>query len=291
MIEAFLDRLRAEVAPRTVEAYGRDVTAFFAASGLRSTAAAVRAVDRDAIRTYLAGLSRAHRNPRTVARQMAALRRFFRHCVEAGVCTSDPTVGLRPPKRSQRLPKFVDEAGVLRMLDVPDPRTPRGRRDRAVLELLYGTGIRLGELVGLDRDDIDPGSETVRVLGKGSKERLVPFTGIVRQTLLKYIESTPGARAEADGRVPVFVGRDGRRLSRRTVQRLVGDAIRATARAGQASPHVLRHTFATHLLNAGADLRAVQELLGHSRLSTTQIYTHVSLERARAAYARAHPRA
>lgn len=291
MIDAFLVRLRAEVAPRTVEAYGRDVAAFFTAAGLTPDARTAGAIDRDTVRTYLAALSRARRNPRTVARQMAALRRFFRHCVEAGIRATDPTVGLRPPKRPQRLPKFVDEAGVLRMLDVPNPGTPRGRRDRAVLELLYGTGIRLGELVGLDRDDIDPGSETVRVLGKGSKERLVPFTGIVRRTLLKYIESTPDARAGATGRVPLFVGRDGRRLSRRTVQRLVGDAIRATARAGQASPHVLRHTFATHLLNAGADLRAVQELLGHSRLSTTQIYTHVSLERARAAYTRAHPRA
>jgi len=291
MIATFLDRLRAEVAPRTVEAYGRDVTAFFAASDLQPDAAAVAAVDRDTVRLYLAALVRQRRNPRTVARRLAALRRFFRHCVEMGIRTQDPTLGLRPPKRPQRLPKFVDESGVLRMLDVPNPGTPRGRRDRAVLELLYGTGMRLGELVGLDRDDVDPESETLRVLGKGSKERLLPLTGIVRRTLLQYIAANPDAPAGSDGRVPLFLGRAGARLSPRTVQRLVADAIRATARAGQASPHVLRHTFATHLLNAGADLRAVQELLGHSRLSTTQIYTHVSLERARAAYTRAHPRA
>jgi integrase/recombinase XerC len=189
------------------------------------------------------------------------------------------------------LPKFADEASVLRVLDLPDLRTHRGRRDRTVLELFYGTGIRLAELVGLDRDDVLLESETLRVLGKGSKERLLPLTGLVHRTLAAWLRQSPVAAPDSAGRVALFAGPGGRRISRRTVQRLVADAIRRAAASSQASPHVLRHTFATHLLNAGCDLRAVQELLGHSRLATTQVYTHVSVERARRAYEKAHPRA
>jgi integrase/recombinase XerC len=286
-----LYHLRADVAPRTVTAYTRDLDAFFAGTGMPADAAAVAAVDRDAVRSHLAAMMRARQSPRSVARRLAALRRFFRHQIELGTIAHDPTLGLRPPRAGRPLPKFVDEAGALRVLDLPDLRTPRGRRDRAVLELLYGTGIRLAELVGLDRDDLDPESETLRVLGKGSKERILPLTGVVRRTLADYVARAPVPSPDAKGRVPLFAGPGGSRLSRRTVQRLVGDAIRRAAASSQASPHVLRHSFATHLLNAGADLRAVQELLGHSRLSTTQIYTHVSMERARQAYQRAHPRA
>jgi integrase/recombinase XerC len=290
-VDAFLHHLQGAVAPRTVAAYTHDLQAFFATRAAPADAAALAAIDRDAVRTHLADMMRQRRNPRSVARRLAALRRFFRHHVELGTIRADPTLGLRPPRAARPLPKFVDEAGVLRLLDLPDLRTPRGRRDRAVLELLYGTGIRLAELVGLDRDDLDPAAETLRVLGKGSKERILPLTGVVRRTLTAYVTGTPLPPGDAAGRVPLFAGPSGARLSRRTVQRLVADAIRRAAASSQASPHVLRHSFATHLLNAGADLRAVQELLGHSRLSTTQIYTHVSIERARQAYQRAHPRA
>ena len=274
------------MSPRTVETYGRDLRAFF---GGEPTAAGVAACDRDTIRAHLAALVRGRAAPRSVARRLAALRRFFRHQVDIGARTSDPTLGLRPPRRGRSLPHVLDERAALRVLDVPDVATARGRRDRTVLELLYGTGMRLGELVGLDRDDIDLASDTLRVHGKGDRERLLPLTGQVRRTLAAYLAQTP-ARA-GRGRAPLFTGPSGTRISRRTVQRLVATAIHAAATTAQASPHVLRHSFATHLLNAGADLRAVQELLGHSRLSTTQIYTHVSLERARRAYARAHPRA
>jgi len=291
LLEIFLHQLAAEVAPRTVEAYGRDLRDFFAGLPAPRDAAALRDIGRDQVRDHLAALRRAKRSERTMARHLAALRRFFRHQVQLGHIERDPTLGLRTARASRTLPKFVDPGSVLQLLDLPDLRTARGRRDRAVLELLYGTGIRLAELVGLDRDDVSPESETLRVLGKGGKERLLPLTGTVRRTLVDYLQATRTPRADRDGRRPLFVGPSGTRLSRRTVQRLVGDAIRRTAAASQASPHVLRHSFATHLLDAGADLRAVQELLGHSRLSTTQIYTHVSLDRARRAYARAHPRA
>ena len=275
-----------------MEAYARDLRGFCAGAGVApASPRLLAAFSRDAIRAHLGDLVRAERSARTVARRLAALRAFCRFQVEIGRMRQDPTLGLRPPRLRRSLPRFVDEQGVLRLLDLPDTRSPRGRRDRAVLELLYGTGMRLGELVQLDRDDVQSRAETLRVLGKGGKERLLPFTGIVRRAVCAYVDATPVPPPDRNGRVPLFAGPGGRRLSRRTVQRLVHAAIRQVAASSQASPHVLRHSFATHMLNAGADLRAVQELLGHSRLSTTQMYTHVSIARARKVYERAHPRA
>jgi len=286
------DLASANASPRTIEAYRRDLESFLAGIGAAPVdGTRMPQITRDQVRTYLASLVRLGRNPRTVGRHLAAIRKFCRHALERGDLPADPTLGLRPPRARRALPHFVDEAGALRILDLPDASTPRGRRDRAILELFYGTGMRLAELVGLDRDDVDAQAETLRVLGKGNKERLLPFTGLVRQRVCAYIDAAPLPGLDADGRQPLFAGRGGERISRRSVQRIVADAIRRTAASAQASPHVLRHTFATHLLNAGADLRAVQELLGHSRLSTTQVYTHVSVERARRAYQRAHPRA
>ena len=277
----------ANCAPRTLEAYARDVRAFFTTCGLEPAA-----VGRDQVRAHLAVLTRAGRSPRTVARQLAALRRCFRYWVDTGALTADPTLGLRAPRRARTLPRHLDEAAALRLLDVPDTRTAEGRRDRAILELFYGTGMRLSELVELDRDDVDPQTECIRVVGKGDKERVLPLLGQVRRAVCAYLDASAVPKANAkDDRIPLFVGRGEGRLSRRTVQRLVRAAIQRAASASKASPHVLRHSFATHMLNAGADLRAVQELLGHSRLATTQVYTHVSIERARRAYDRAHPRA
>jgi integrase/recombinase XerC len=291
VLASFLTELTsANASPRTIDAYRRDLESFIGGMDAAENRDATP-ITRDQVRTYLATLVRRGRNPRTVGRHLAAIRKFCRHALEHGMLPADPTLGLRPPRARRALPHFVDEAGVLRVLDLPDASTARGLRDRAILELFYGTGMRLAELVGLDRDDVDAPSETLRVLGKGNKERLLPFTGLVRQRVCAYIEAAPLPRLDADGRQPLFAGRGGERISRRSVQRVVADAIQRTATSAQASPHVLRHTFATHLLNAGADLRAVQELLGHSRLSTTQIYTHVSIERARRAYKRAHPRA
>ncbi len=287
-LPGFVLHLRsANCAPRTIEAYARDVRAFFATCGLEPAV-----VKRDDVRAHLATLVRAGRSPRTVARQLAALRRCFRYWVDTSALAADPTLGLRPPRRARTLPRHLDEAAALRLLDVPDTRSQEGRRDRAILELFYGTGMRLSELVELDRDDIEPHTECIRVVGKGDKERVLPLLGQVRRAVCAYLDSTPvPTTAAADDRIPLFLGRAERRLSRRTVQRLVRAAIQSAASASKASPHVLRHSFATHMLNAGADLRAVQELLGHSRLSTTQVYTHVSIERARRAYDRAHPRA
>jgi site-specific recombinase XerD len=286
-LQTFLLHLRASgCSPLTVEAYRRDLLVFATAHGALPDTAS-----RDDVRTHLAAMVRSGANPGTVGRRLAALRRYFRHGVDQGAWASDPTLGLRPPQRQRVLPRHLDEAAALRLMDLPDTRRLEGKRDRAILELFYGTGMRLAELVGLDRDDVHLESENLRVLGKGNKERILPLTGCVHRAVSAYLAAAPVAVPETDGRLPLFLGRGRRRLSRRSVQRLVADAIRRTAAVSKASPHVLRHSFATHMLNAGADLRAVQELLGHSRLSTTQIYTHVSIERARKAYERAHPRA
>ena len=297
MLAGFLRHLAADNASlHTIDAYQRDVLAFFEEDAHPvDRVEALADITRDCIRMHLAGMTRAQRNPRTVARRLSALRRFFRFWIDRGQLQHDPTLGLRAPRRQKTLPRFVDESGVLRILDLPDLQTTHGRRDRAILEVFYGTGIRLSELVGLNRQDVDIEGESLLVRGKGNKERLLPLTGLVRRSLLAYLQASPfpaeSAHRAAEQAAPVFLGRAGKRISRRSVQRIVADAIRRTATASQASPHVLRHSFATHLLNAGADLRAVQELLGHSRLATTQIYTHVSMDRARRAYERAHPRA
>ncbi len=293
LLETFLQHLRSNnCSAHTVEAYRRDLIAFFEEhEGVPRQARQLRAFERSHVRSRVAALVRRKRSPRTIARHLAALRRFFRYHVEIGHLSADPTLGVRAPRATRPLPRFVDEPGALRLLDVPDPTSRHGLRDRAVLEMFYGTGIRLSELVGLDRDDIQENAEHIRVVGKGDKERLLPFTGMTRRAVRAYLGATPVPKPEDDGRMPLFLGRGGGRLSRRSVQRLVAAAIRRAAAASKASPHVLRHSFATHMLNAGADLRAVQELLGHSRLSTTQVYTHVSMERARRVYERAHPRA
>ena len=294
LLDTFLQHLQSNnCSLHTVEAYRRDLVAFFADPrvGVPGGVRALRSIERDRVRAHVASLVRDRRSPRTVARHVAALRRFFRYHVDIGTLDHDPTLGVRAPRAGRPLPRFVDEAGAVRLLDMLDPMSPHRFRDRAILELFYGTGMRLAELVGLDRDDVDDAAGRIRVIGKGDKERVLPFSGMARRALRRYLTSTAIPTPDAMGRVPLFLGRTGRRVSRRSVQRLVADAIRRAAASSKASPHVLRHSFATHMLNAGADLRAVQELLGHSRLSTTQVYTHVSMERARRAYERAHPRA
>jgi integrase/recombinase XerC len=192
------------------------------------------------------------------------------------------------PRAGKRLPRFIPEAEIQRLLDGPWPDDLRGARDRAIIELLYGTGMRLGELVRLDKEDIDLVRGTARVLGKGEKERIVcfgpPTAGALRG-YLAALEAAPPGRGH-----PLFTGRTGRRLHPRTVQRRVHLHLGRLARAGGTSPHALRHSFATHLLDHGADIRAIQELLGHANLGTTQVYTHVSIEALRDAVDRYHPR-
>jgi integrase/recombinase XerC len=248
-------------------------------------------VDQTAIRMYLAALLRRNRKS-SVGRKLSAAKGFFRYLLRRGAITRDPTAGIATPRKEQQLPVHLTVDDMFRLLEGPPTDTPVGLRDRALLEVLYSCGLRVSELVGLDWADIDSSLELVRVRGKGGKERLTPIGRKALAALAAYRErqSDLCPRRLRDEKA-VYLNRRGGRLTTRSVARMVEHYVMATGLSTKASPHALRHSFATHLLNAGADLRAIQELLGHASLSTTQKYTHVNLDQLMSVYDKAHPRA
>lgn len=295
--------------PRTVEAYRRDLAGWLSFLADRSGG---RLPGLDDLRPshvtlYLAGLSKGGASARTVARHLAALRSFARYLRRHGL-RAEWTAGLKGPKLPRPMPAFLTEAETGRLFRLDFGEGDTARRDRAILELLYASGIRLAELVGLNRDeDVDLERRQLRVLGKGNRERIVPFGREAAAALRAYLSGSETAPvADGSGR-PFFTGRNGRRVARRTVQRLVHNHLSRVADRAGLSPHLLRHTVATHLLarmsrgeaagvrrraagGPAADIRAVQELLGHVSLTSTQVYTHVTIDRLRAAVRGAHPR-
>lgn len=296
-VGAFLRALEVEdgASPHTVRNYGSDLRqlAAFAAERLGAEAGDVptEAIDRDLLRAFLADLVRRNRRA-SVARKLSSVRRLFAHLRRSGVIRADPVAGLRAPRREHRLPACLTVDDVFRLLDAALPDTPAAHRDRALLETVYSCGLRAAEAVGLDWEDVDFDLGLVRVRGKGRKERLVPAGRPALRALQAWRERLdefcpPERRHPA----AVFLNRRGGRLTTRSLARILDRRILEAGLAARVSPHALRHSFATHLLGAGADLRSIQELLGHARLSTTQRYTHVDLERLTAVYDRAHPRA
>lgn len=247
------------------------------------------------LRAWLAGLAAQGCASTTIARRAAAARAFFGWAAHAGVLDSDPSVRLIAPGAHRSLPKVLrvsDAAGLMELVGVAaDDDDPVHQRDRAAVELLYATGMRVGELTGLDVDDVDLGSNLVRVLGKGNKERTVPFGLPARTAVTAWLEQGRPRLVQAVSGPALLIGRRGRRVDARQIRTLVHDLLSHLPDAPDLGPHGLRHSAATHLLEGGADLRVVQELLGHASLATTQIYTHVSAERLRASYLQAHPRA
>lgn len=241
------------------------------------------------LRAYLAELRQAAYSRATVARKLATLRSFYKFLARRGDVERNPVKVIRTPRQEKRLPKFLSPADVERLLAAPQGDDPLTLRDLAMLEVLYSTGIRVGELVGMDLEDIDTVGEVVRVRGKGRRERLAPLGSYAIRALDHYL----AARAATSVRDPkaVFVNRHGMRLSARSVRRKLAKYLAIAGLDPTTTPHTLRHSFATHLLERGADLRAVQELLGHRNLSTTQIYTHVTASRLKEIYDAAHPRA
>ena len=288
--EAFLRHLERErnASPRTLEAYGEDLAQFasFLAGELRR---APRPEDADhlLIRGYLAELPRRGLKKASSARKLAALRTFFRYLCREGRLVANPAKLLLSPRRERRIPSVLEEPQVERLLDMPGAGLP-AVRGRAILELLYATGVRCAELVALDTAAVDLDGRTLRVLGKGSKERIVLFGSRARETLRAWLAFRPVLAPATDA---LFLNARGGRLSDRSVRSLVARRVAAVALERRCSPHTLRHSFATHLLSHGADLRSIQELLGHASLSTTQRYTHVDTRHILEVYRRTHPRA
>ncbi len=286
-IEAFLLELRVErgLAPLTIAAYRRDLAQFADAATNRWR------TDPDGARDWLAVQRTAGRRATTLARKVAALRSFYNFALREGIVERDVASLLDAPKPGSYLPDVLSVDEVARILDAPPPDDPVGTRDRAILELLYACGLRVSELTGLDRHRVDLPNLQVRVIGKGNKERRVPMGEEARERLHRYIEGPYREWTQKKPTEAVFVGTRGRRISRESVWKLVRRWTEAAGVTAHVSPHTFRHSFATHLLEGGADLRAVQTLLGHASISTTQLYTHLTGERLREVYARAHPRA
>ena len=296
-IDAFIHALEIEenASPHTLRNYASDlrqVLNFAAAStGLAAEEVAATALDNQMVRGFL--VQRLRQNAKSsAARKLSALKRFARHMVQRGVLENDPTRGISAPKQQKRLPTHLSVDDMFRLLDAPDRGTPNGRRDRAILEVLYSAGLRVSEAVGLNWTDIDESLGVLRVRGKGRKERVVPIGQTALLALVTYRESIaklcPAGVRDAEA---VFLNCRGSRLTARSVGRSLDTYTARSGLAGKISPHALRHSFATHLLGAGADLRSIQELLGHSTLSTTQKYTHVNLDQLMQTFDKAHPRA
>jgi integrase/recombinase XerC len=246
----------------------------------------------DSVRSYLSLLNEKQYSKATIARKLATLRSFYKFLVKRNHISSNPVVSIRTPKQEKKLPRFLEYEEVKKLLNTPPVNTWLGARDRAILETLYSTGIRVSELVALNMDDIDFLGEVVHIRGKGKKERIAPIGSSALQVIQHYMEYR-NKRAQSNGNFDskvLFVNKHGKRLSTRSVRRKMDKYLKMSGLDPDISPHTLRHSFATHMLNNGADLRSVQELLGHQSLSTTQIYTHLTTTRLKEVYDNAHPR-
>ena len=309
-LKAFLRflRLNRNASVHTVRAYEGDLSQFLqyvaAEAGVTQSELDPTRLDRTALRSFLAVAYKRGQSRATAARKLAAARTFLRYLRREGIIDGDPAGLLATPKIGVRMPAHLSEDEMAQHITAPED-TLLGRRDRAILELFYASGLRLSELVGLDIDDVNLGAKMVRVLGKGGKQRILPFNSTAAAAIRAYLkdrallvrglaQAVQPARSNArQGRVrnPLFVNYRGTRLTARSVDRLVRRHVAACGTRIGISPHALRHSFATHLLQRGADLRVIQELLGHARLSTTQRYTHVNAAQLLAVYQKSHPRA
>jgi len=307
-LKAFLEHLRLNenASAHTVRAYDSDLSQYlvFLASHLDRRVSDLGPADLDHLnaRAFLGDRHKRGNSKSSAARKLSAIRAFGRYLRREGLIEGDPAALVGTPKREQRIPSHLAVDEMSKLLDTPDTTDPLGRRDKAILELFYASGLRLSELVGLDLDDVNLSGRVVRVLGKGRKERIVPFNRSAADALRAWLGDraaiAPSAlrrgkdvRPRGRPRDPLFLNYQGGRLSTRSVDKLVRRYVAACSTRYGISPHALRHSFATHLLEAGADLRAIQELLGHARLSTTQRYTHVNAAQLIATYRKAHPKA
>jgi len=292
-IDAFLEALRNRaVSEHTLSSYESDLRDFAAFVKLRKTS--FESIDHVFIRDFLGTLYEHNLKKTSIARKLACLRTFFKFLVRDGRLKTNPAELIASPRLPKTLPSHLSESEAATVVEMPKGRSVKDLRDHAILELLYASGLRVRELVGLNDENLEMNQQLVRVFGKGRKQRIIPFGEFAARALNEYLSARNGAGLsypEEDGHTPVFVSLRGHRLNARDVQRLVEKTRTQLPSGRRLTAHTLRHTFATHLLERGADLRAIQELLGHSSLATTQKYTHVSLEHLRAEYDKAHPKA
>ncbi|MBE9536463.1 MAG: tyrosine recombinase XerC [Proteobacteria bacterium] len=246
-------------------------------------------IDHLAVRRYLAHLHKEN-SKNSIGRKLASLKSFYRFLLREGIISSNPLEGVATPKTEKRLPTFFSVDDIFRLMDAPKGEKSAAARDRAILELLYSSGLRVSELAGLDIEDINIRQEMIKVLGKGRKERLIPVGGKALDAISRYLDVRNEFGKEQDDKA-IFLNLRGGRLTARSIARILEKYLRKGGIPGKGSPHTLRHSFATHLLDAGADLRGIQELLGHASLSTTQKYTHITTDRLMEVYDKAHPRA
>ena len=286
-IDQFLGFLKSEknASPHTVKNYQIDLREF----SLFLKQKGVAEINYLDIRSFLAELKHRGFSKSTISRKLACLRSFFKFLARENVLSANPASGIATPKREKRLPSFLNSDEIMKLLDGPSKKTWEEKRDKAILETLYSSGLRVSELVGLNHEDLDLHGGLVRVRGKGKKERIVPIGSCANTAIKEYLDASQISPSERS--IPLFLNRRKTRLTDRSVRRVILKCAKKAALKKGISPHTLRHTFATHLLDRGADLRSVQELLGHANLSTTQIYTHVSAKRLKEAYDQAHPRA
>jgi integrase/recombinase XerC len=289
-LDDFLDQLRHErnASSHTIAGYRRDLSQFIGYLDARRIA--LRHADNLLIRGFMAELHERRLKKSSLARKLAAVRSFYKYAVKCGWLAENPASVVATPKQDRRVPSFLTEEEMAGFLDMPPSEKPLDLRDKAALELLYATGIRVSELVGINLEDVHLGDRLVRVRGKGKKERIVPFGAIARDRLKSYLTARPVLMGERSGEYALFLNYKGRRITSRSVERIVDKYIRQTAVRRKISPHSLRHSFASHLLSRGADLRVIQELLGHESLATTQKYTHLDLGHLMDVYRKSHPR-
>jgi integrase/recombinase XerC len=289
-LDQFLDHLKYEknASPHTIASYRRDLTQLSAY--LKERRMSLKKVDNVVLRGFLATLYAKREKKSTVARKLAATRSFFQYCVKKKWLEDNPAKVVSTPKQEKPVPSFLSEEEMSQFLDLPRTDKPLDLRDKAMLELLYATGLRVSELVGIDLSDVSFEERLIRVKGKGKKERIVPFGKMAENSLSKYLGVRNLINKGDVDETALFLNYRGNRLTPRSVERTVDKYIQSTAVRQKISPHSLRHSFASHLLSRGADLRVIQELLGHESLATTQKYTHLDLKQLLDVYKKSHPR-